>query len=143
MLKAIKGQETLTEMKTVLSAYSAEVSDTEIEAKLPTFRVIIGGNSDQVKCFNNILDKIKSLNEHEQCLIGEVVTLCKIMLVIPATSATTERSFPTARHLKMWLGSHIVQSRFNDVCILNTHKKRLYDLSLIDIASQFIPLKCK
>ena len=32
MLKAIKGEETSTEMKTVLSTYSAEVSDTELEA---------------------------------------------------------------------------------------------------------------
>ena len=54
---------------------------------------MMGGNSDQVKCFNHILDKIKSLNEHERCLIGQVVTLCKIMLVIPSTSATAERSF--------------------------------------------------
>ena len=88
MLKAIKGEETSTEMKTVLSTYSAKVSDTELEAQLATFRVMMRGNSDQVKCFNDILDKIKSLNEHERYLIGQVVTLCKIMLVIPATSAT-------------------------------------------------------
>ena len=55
-------------MKTVLSTYSAEVSDTELEAQLATFRVMMGGNSDQVTCFNDILDKIKSLNEHEHCV---------------------------------------------------------------------------
>ena len=93
-----------------------------------------------MKCFNDILDKIKSLNEHEQCLIGQVLTLCKIILVSPATNATAEQSFSTARRLKTWLRSQMVQSRFNDVCILNTHKKRLDDLSLVDIANQFISL---
>ena len=62
------------------------------------------------------------------------------MLVIPAKNATAERSFSTARRLKTWLRSQMVQSRFNDVCILNIHKKRLDDLSLVDIANQFISL---
>ena len=100
----------------------------------------MGGNNNQINSFRDILDKIKSLNDHELCLINQVVTLCKIMLVILAKSARAERSFSTARCLKTWLRSQMLQSRFNDVCILNTHKNRLDDLSLVDIVNQFISL---
>ena len=34
--------------------------------------------------------------------IKEVITLCKLILVNPATSAAGERSFSTARRLKTW-----------------------------------------
>jgi len=140
LLKAIKGDDTSKEMKTVISTFTAEVSETVLEAQLATFRIIMDGSNNQIKCFSNILEKIKTLNDHERCLINQVITLCKIMLVIPATSASAERSFSTARRLKTWLRSQMGQSRFNDICILNTHKKRLDDLPLLDIANQFVSL---
>ena len=36
----------------------------------------------------------------ERRLIGEVVIICKLLHVNPATSASTERSFSMARRLK-------------------------------------------
>lgn len=140
LLKTVRGEDTLTEMKTVLSTFSTEVSETVLGAQLPTFKVLMSGNEDQMQCFKDILDKVKSLNEHTQSLIHEVVTLCKIMLVSPATSATAERSFSTARRLKTWLRSQMLQSRFNHLAILNIHKKRLDNLSLASVANDFISL---
>ena len=138
MLKAIKGEETSTEMKTVLSTYSSEVSDTELEAQLATFRGMMRGNSDQVKCFNDILDKIKSLNEHERYLIGQVVTFCLNNARNPSYKCNSRTIIFHCETFENVAGSQMVQSRFNDVCILNTHKKRLDDLLLVDIVNQFI-----
>ena len=44
-------------------------------------------------CFDDILAKIKQLSEAEKCMITEIITLSKLLLVNPATSAAGERSF--------------------------------------------------
>ena len=42
-------------------------------------------------CFYDILAKIKQLSEAEKCMITEIITLCKLLLVNPATSAAGAR----------------------------------------------------
>ena len=69
--------------------------------------------------------------------IKEVITSCKLILVNPATSATGERSFSTARRLKTWLRSRMNQERFSNLTVLNIHKERTGRLSTIDIANEF------
>ena len=44
-------------------------------------------------CFDDILAKIKQLSEAEKCMITEIITLCKLLLVNAATSAADERFF--------------------------------------------------
>ena len=59
------------------------------------------------------------------------------ILVNPATSASGERSFSTARRLKTWLRSTMTQKRFSNLIILNSHKESTERLSLLDIANEF------
>ena len=51
-------------------------------------------------CFDDNIVKIKELPSLEREMIKEVITLCKLFLVNPATSGAGERSFSTARRLK-------------------------------------------
>ena len=94
----------------------------------------------EFNCFDDILAKIKQLSEAEKCMITEIVTLCKLLLVNPATSAAGERSFSSARRLKTWLRSTMTQTRFSNLTILNTHKQRTDKLCLIDVANEFAAL---
>ena len=48
----------------------------------------------------------------------------KQIVVNPATSAASERSFLTARRLKTWLRSRMNQERFSNLTILNIHMQR-------------------
>ena len=38
-------------------------------------------------CLDDILAKIKQLSEAEKCMISENLTICKLLVVNPATSA--------------------------------------------------------
>ena len=86
---------------------------------------------------DDIIVKIKELPNPEREMIKEVITLCKLILVNPATSAAGERSFSTARRLKTWLRSRVSQERFSNLTVLNIHKGRMDRLSIIDIANEF------
>ena len=60
-------------------------------------------------CFDDIMVKIKELPNPERKMIKEVITLCKLILVNPATSAAGKRSFSTVPRLKIWLRSRMNQ----------------------------------
>ena len=68
--------------------------------------------------------KIKELPTPERKMINEVISVCKLILVNPATSESVDRSFSTARRLKTWLRSTMPQERFTNLTILNSHKER-------------------
>ena len=73
-------------------------------------------------------------------MISEILTLCKLLLVNPATSAAGKRSFSNARGLKTWLFWTTTQTKFSNLTILNTHKQRTDKLCLIDVANEFLAL---
>ena len=109
-----------------------------LNVQLEIFKVLM--KDGEFTCFDDILAKIKQLSEAEKCMITEIITLCKLLLVNPATSAAGERSFSSARRLKTWLRSTMTQTRFSNLTILNTHKQRTDKLCLIDVANEFAAL---
>ena len=87
--------------------------------------------------FADVLKAVKILTDHERHMITEVV-ICKLLLVNPATSATGERSFSTARRVKTWLRANMKQHRFNNVALLHTHKARTDKIRLLNVANEFV-----
>ena len=78
--------------------YGEDVDVTTLNVQLEIFRVSM--KDGEFTCLDDILAKIKRLSEAEKCMISEIITLCKLLLVNPATSAAGERSFSSARRLK-------------------------------------------
>ena len=89
-------------------------------------------------CFYDILVKIKELSEPEKSMINHVITICNLILVNPAASASGERSFSAARRSKTWLRSTMSQQRFNNLTTLNWHKDRTDKLSLLTLPTSFV-----
>ena len=92
----------------------------------------------QINCFADVLKVVKSLTDYERHMITEVVVICKLLLVNPATSATGERSFSMARRVKMWLRANMKQQRFNNVALSHTHKARTDKFRLLDEENEFV-----
>ena len=68
----------------------------------------------------------------------EVIVICKLLLVNPATSATGERSFSMPRRVKTWFNANMKQQSFNNVALLHTHKARTDKIRLLDVANEFV-----
>ena len=71
-------------------------------------------------------------------LISQVTLLVKLMLVMPATNATSERAFSSVRRIKTYLRSTMSQQRLNHLMLLHVHKSSTDQLSLVDVANDFI-----
>ena len=93
---------------------------------------------DELNCFDDILIYIKKLPEPEKSMVNEIITICKLLLVNPATSAAGEQSFSATRRLKTWLRSTITQDRFSNLTILSNRKQRTDKLCLLDVANAFV-----
>ena len=52
---------------------------------------------------NDLVTFLQSLNSSRRKLLGEISTLEKLLLVMPATSAVSERSFSALKRVKTYL----------------------------------------
>ena len=58
---------------------------------------------------SNIIRNLQTLTRAEKELINEVITLAKLLLVMPATNNTSERSFSAMCCVKSYLHSTMSQ----------------------------------
>ena len=83
-----------------------------------------------LKCSN---DEAKS----EKLLLPYIVTICKLLLVNPATNATPERSFSSDHNIKTWKRSTTKAKRFNALSILYIYKELTDKIDLVEIGNEF------
>ena len=101
LITALNSQDKSEGLKFMEKLYNDDVNISVLTAQMEILQVLLK-NGDYF-CFDDIIVKIKELHNPEREMIKEVITLCKLILVNPATSAAGERSFSTARRLKTWL----------------------------------------
>lgn len=51
----------------------------------------------------------------------------KILIALPCTTCTVERSFSSLRRLKTWLRSTMGENRLNGLAMMSVHRKNIYD----------------
>ena len=135
ILKAV-GKQGLTDELEVLEThfkddYDADSLTLELQL-LPTI----------IECeLINLEEEIKALKSlsREKCmLVGNCVTVIRIILTAGATSATPERSFSMLRGIKTWLQSRMAQRMLNSLTIIYDNKSILDDISLFHVANEFV-----
>ena len=77
----------------------------------------------------------------EKTHISQVVELFKLILVLPATNATSERSFSLLRLIKSYLRATTGQIRLNHLMILSAYKGEVDRSELKDVGREFIEKK--
>ena len=63
----------------------------------------------------DIKEYILALSTNQQSLLSEVRLLLKLILVLPATNATSELSFSALRRVKSYLRNTMGQERLNSL----------------------------
>lgn len=69
----------------------------------------------------DVIEYLTKLSTAEKNLLDQVVVVAKLLLVMPATNVTSERSFSAMRRLKTYLRSTMGQERLNNLVILHIH----------------------
>ena len=79
-----------------------------------------------------------SLSLCQMVHLSQVKRLLQLVLVMPATNATSERSFSTLRRLKSYLRTTMTQERLNYLMLLHVHKDGTDALDLMAILNDFV-----
>ena len=92
--------------------------------------------------FQSLLDFIKADEQKGlKKLASEVVKLMRIILTMPVSTCTAERSFSSLRRLKNYLRSTMSQERLNSCTIMHTYSEIVREINLDVLVDEFI-LKC-
>ena len=71
-------------------------------------------------------------------MLPEVTKLAKLLIVLPATNATSERSFSALKRIKTYLRNTTSGNRLNHCMLLHVHCKKTDQLKMIKIAKEFV-----
>ena len=73
---------------------------------------------------NDLVTFLQSLDSSRRKLLSEISILGKLLLVMAATNAISERSFSDLKRVKTYLYSTTGDSRLNHLSMLHVHKDR-------------------
>ncbi len=125
LLKVCRGERHDEELATITERYSTDMHMANLRIQLQT----LSTNLDTDASLGNVVKYLQGLPKVGRSLYSEVITLVKLILVMPASNATSERSFSALRRVKTYLRSTMTQCRLNNLMVLHVHRDRLDKLA--------------
>ena len=86
----------------------------------------------------NIQTVLSTLTATQRILMVAVCKVFRLLLILPATNATSERSFSALRRIKTYLRNTMTQARLNHLMVLQYHQEKCDKLNLECIANDYI-----
>ena len=70
---------------------------------------------------SELVKHFRKMHQETRCLYSELIKLVKILLLLPITSCSAERSFSVMNRIKSYLRSTMGQERLNNLCLLHAY----------------------
>ena len=102
------------------------------------FLLLISPRKVKNTSIKDILKYLRNISSGQKALLSEICVIAKLILVMPATNAISERSFSALRRVKTYLQSTMKQTRLNHLMILHVHKEKADSPNLHDIGNEFV-----
>lgn len=131
----------LDNFEDVLSLYGNDFNKDCLQTQL---KILHNNLPNEIKSekggvkLKSIVKFLQSMSPAECQFYSYVFHLAKLILVMPATNAVSERSLSALRRLKTWLRNTIHQTRLNWCMILHIHKDEADKLDLKEVANEFV-----
>lgn len=123
-------------LEQVLEFYKDDFDEDNLRAQLQSFKSMFKKKDNLV--FGDIIDYFKKLEPQILSLLSEVCKIVKLILVLPASNAESERSFSKMKLVKDRLRSTMNAKKLNHFMIV-AHNKDIFDnLDFEEIADEFI-----
>ena len=124
VLNARRGCPYDTELSNVCDFYKDDIYKMQLQAQLPLLQALFAEEKNQSELsVNDIIKSLSQLSSAQRLAFSNVWILMKILM--PATNASSERSFSGLRRIKTYLRTTLTQKRLNDLMVLNFPKKKL------------------
>ena len=119
LIKASQSKNYDTELTAVTDFYSSDFDISQLKTQLNIFTTNFPEdlNNDIV----TIIEYFRRLSPAEHSLLPQIMVVCKLILVMPATNAQSERIFRCLKCMKSYLRSTMKQSRLNPVMLCHVY----------------------
>jgi len=107
-------------LKQVTEHYKDDLNPGRLERQLLFLSDMREAENVEVKRLSDLIHMFSGTDTARH--MQEVVTLMKLLLVLPSSSCSAERSFSALRRLKTYIRSTMTVSRLNHVTVLYIHK---------------------
>ncbi len=123
--------------------YKGDIEKTQLKTQLETLHVYIQRQDPDTSniSIRRIVDYVRDMKPTTKCLFSQVVTVVKLVLVMPATNATSERTFSALRRIKTYLRSTMTQERLNNLMVLHVHREATDNIDISSTANEFVSRK--
>ena len=119
---AAVGKDIPTEdVKEIIQHFKEDLVESDLLTELKMLKNVYCEKSFTYKEFKEKIVLYKSI-------FPQTCRLLQLLLVMPATSATAERSFSSLRHVKTYLRTTMKQERLNHLMMIYIHKDRKIDI---------------
>ena len=129
------------ELVKVMAAYGdTDLQQYKLEAQLSLLPEVVQAMGYDTSRFDiaDLLDFYQSLGNNRKLPLSEICTLGKLMLVMPATNAVSERSFSAFKRVKTHLRSTTGEGRLNHLMLLHVHKELADGIDMVEVANLFV-----
>ena len=144
LLRACKQEDFEDILQKVCKFYKDDFDQEILHTHLQTFGVHFQQVQDHPLEGNtkftifDIKEYFLSLSHGQLSLISSVKRLLQLILVMPATNASSERSFSALRRVKSYLRTTMKQERLNYLMLLHVHKDKTDKMDLKSILNEFV-----
>ena len=135
LLKAACGKDFVSKLEFITTFYGEDINSSVLQVQLELFNTYLNSkefNNDGSFTILQIRDCFCKLSPAARASMSESATILKLLMVMPATNAVSERNASALRRIKTYLRSTCSQKRLNHLMTLHIHKDYTDNL----------PLKC-
>ncbi|XP_054283575.1 zinc finger MYM-type protein 1-like [Macrosteles quadrilineatus] len=138
LMKAVNGktEEVKIEVDNICDHFKTDLDKKKLTSQLNSLQDL--PKKKEVKSVRDLVVTLNSEPQENKRFLSEVVKVVKLLLVLPASAATAERTFSCLRRLKTWLRSTMTQKRLNHLAILSVHRDIAKSIDDKHIARMFV-----
>ena len=138
LLKAACCKDYNSEYSFVIGFYKDDFDSSLLKVHLELFGTCVSQLGLVNPTLKEIRDYFKSLSPAVRSSMSEVCTVLKLIMVLPATNAVSERSASALRQVKTYLRTTMTQARLNSLMTLHIHREYTDCLPLESCLSLFV-----
>lgn len=135
--KFLLDKECADEKLAIENLYKADFNFNDLYVHRTMFFEFLKIRQCEVKCLNDIVIFFRN-NKETPGLSPLYSKFVRLLLTIPGSSCTNERSFSLMNRIKTYLRSTMAQERLNDIAILATYKDMAENINMDEVMDLFI-----
>ena len=133
IMNGISGTSLSSQLEFLTQYYNDDLNVSSLESEIKSIASL------DLEHINDINAFIGWLKENDRTVLyPELTKLIRLVLVLPATNACSERSFSAMRRLKTFLRASMTQQRLNNLMMLHIHQGITSQLDPQSIIAQFV-----